>query len=99
MCISSSNSSRKTIGITLRLPKRQLRKLERIARALSYDYVAPVNRQDLIREAVRRVFFGEERMSLVKDPTRLGNSDQLRLFLKIAVCPTKGPSTAPTGLS
>lgn len=83
--LSASKESLGSCAITLRIPRMWLKKLDRLIPRLSEQHDNTLNRQDLLREAVRKVYFAKAQpWNLLKRPDGLSYHDQLRVMERIA---------------
>ncbi len=74
---------RKKKAIILRLEKSSVRRLDKIAREISYDRNFPINKQLLILEALRRVFFEAEKKTLLKKAGVEPFGNQIRVIMAL----------------
>lgn len=83
--LSNSKKSLGSCAITLRIPRTWLKKFDRLALRLSEQHDKTLNRQDLIRESVRKAYFEKtERWSLLKRTDGLSYHDQLRVMEQLS---------------
>jgi hypothetical protein len=79
----------KTVAITLRLKSHVIKRLDRMARELSLDRNFKINRQTLIKEALRRSYFTATVPTFLNKPNTPTYNSQFQLFEFLTMFPKK----------